>query len=144
MKFQIGEKQIPVLRWNEGNQELMVWTAGGLTPSEREALLGGGITVWEDSGQPMGITLPALKEITAVGYLCAVKTQAEEELALRAAELEQILSDARAGLIAAPVAGEDWDAAKWYRSAWRCIKAHEKSVIRQPSAVQGEYWEAVT
>ena len=27
---------------------------------------------------------------------------------------------------------------------WRCIKAHGKSIIRQPSAVQREYWEEIT
>ena len=145
---------------------------------------------------------------TYEGYVHPLAYQVTVAQAGKAAELEQVLADARAGLIAAPEAGEAWDAAKWYRSGdtvmhgavgytcrktckgrepgvsgpipyweaapkeepgtvlawgeiaggemipvgqivthndktWRCIKAHAKSVIRQPSAVQTEYWEAV-
>lgn len=203
--------------WHEGQERAVaeLYSAQPITQAQLAALVANG---WQDScGKVFGgqwavldcrVRMIQMVKPSAEDNLRTDLQAAQEAAAARAAELEQILSDARAGLIAAPEAGEAWDAAKWYRSGdtvmyqdvgytcrktckgkepgadsliayweatpkeepgpvlawgeiaggemipvgqivthndktWRCVKAHARSVIRQPSAVQVEYWEAV-
>ena len=189
--------------WYEGKERAVAEIYGPqpLTQAQMASLCAYG---WqEESGKTYG----GLWQVLDCRVRLVQMQKPTEEDKLRA-QLEQVLADARAGLIAAPEAGEAWDAAKWYRSGdtvmhgavgytcrktckgrepgvsgpipyweaapkeepgtvlawgeiaggemipvgqivthndktWRCIKAHAKSVIRQPSAVQTEYWEAV-
>ena len=200
----------PQETWRNGRTETdyIVETDAPLKQEAIDELLKAG--AWEIVDGDEVQTVSSIDQLTSVRYRFSRSKSdleiAQDEISSQKIEIEQMLTDARAGLVALPVDGEAWDATKWYRLGdrvvaegisytcqkickgkapggtstiaywivtplaeqptpwgdipsgdtiavgiivthneltWRCVKEHTKSIVRQPSKVQTDYWEVV-
>ena len=169
MKIMVNEKEHEV-NISIGERNLLIMSDAPIEGIE--GMLGKSVAELGDIGVALGHVAPIIKTLKGVAY--EFLTQMEEAAALErekvalesekaalesekgaletenaelknaALEIEIILQDARKGLLSAPVPGEEWDAAKWYRSGdtvqgYECLKTCRG---REPSA-SPLFWAAV-
>ena len=169
MKIKIGEALHEIKNYSIGERNLLLMfdtPVEGLTE-------GGQWQLCDDEGNA-AMELPIVKELVEVTYHFATMSGTEaaltEEIMIKEAEIienirevltlreeldekekafDELLESVRSGLAAAPVDGEEWDGAKWYRQGdtaqsngvmYECVKTCQG---KEP-VVSPLFWTVVT